>query len=156
MTGGFVKIKKWLLPFSWLYGMGVSVRNKLFDFNILKSKVYDVPVIAVGNISVGGAGKTPHVEYLIKLLEKDSKVAVLSRGYKRKTKGYILANEKSTVKEIGDEPLQMKRKFPNIFVAVDEDRCDGIDRLITDKATKETDVILLEDAFLTRRLKTTF
>ena len=153
MTEGFVKIKKWLLPFSWLYGMGVSVRNKLFDFNILKSKVYDVPVIAVGNISVGGAGKTPHVEYLIKLLEKDSKVAVLSRGYKRKTKGYILANEKSTVKEIGDEPLQMKRKFPNIFVAVDEDRCDGIDRLITDKATKETDVILLDDAFQHRYVK---
>ena len=97
MNEGFVKINKWLLPFSWLYGIGVRIRNKLFDFNILKSKVYDIPVIAVGNISVGGTGKTPHVEYLIRLLKSQAKVAVLSRGYKRKTKGFVLDDENSTV-----------------------------------------------------------
>ncbi|MBR3390103.1 MAG: tetraacyldisaccharide 4'-kinase, partial [Prevotella sp.] len=153
MDEGFVKINKWLLPFSWLYGIGVRIRNKLFDFNILKSKVYDIPVIAVGNISVGGTGKTPHVEYLIRLLKSQAKVAVLSRGYKRKTKGFVLADENSTVRDIGDEPFQMKRKFPDIYVAVDEKRCDGIERLITDEQTKETDVILLDDAFQHRYVK---
>ena len=153
MNEGFVKINKWLLPFSWLYGIGVRIRNKLFDFNILKSKVYDIPVIAVGNISVGGTGKTPHVEYLIRLLKSQAKVAVLSRGYKRKTKGFVLADENSTVRDIGDEPFQMKRKFPDIYVAVDEKRCDGIERLITDEQTKETDVILLDDAFQHRYVK---
>ena len=87
MEGDFIKINEWLTPLSWLYGLGVGLRNHLFGIGILKSKSFDVPVISVGNITVGGSGKTPHVEYLIRLLQDKVKVAVLSRGYKRKSKG---------------------------------------------------------------------
>lgn len=121
-----IKINKWLLPFSWFYGLAVSFRNKLFKWGILKRKEYPIPIICVGNISVGGTGKTPHTEYLIKLLKDKYKVALLSRGYMRKSKGYILATEDSTVKEIGDEPHQIKQKFKDIIVAVDKDRCHGV------------------------------
>ena len=147
MEGDHIKINKWLLPFSWLYGLGVRLRNELFELNILKSRRFDIPVISVGNITVGGSGKTPHVEYLIRLLKDKMKVAVLSRGYKRKSRGYVLANETTSMRDIGDEPYQMKTKFPDIYVAVDKKRCDGIDRLTSDKETKDTDVILLDDAF---------
>ena len=105
MEGDFIKINEWLLPFSWLYGGAVRLRNQLFDIGMLKSRSLDVPVISVGNITVGGSGKTPHVEYLVKLLKDKVKVAVLSRGYKRKSKGFILASKDSTIGEIGDEPL---------------------------------------------------
>ena len=81
MEGDFIKISKWMVPLSWIYGMGVRLRNTLFEIGLLKSRSFDVPVIAVGNITVGGTGKTPHVEYLIKLLHGKCKVAVLSRGY---------------------------------------------------------------------------
>ena len=111
MEGDHIKINKWLLPFSWLYGLGVRLRNELFELNILKSRQFDIPVISVGNITVGGSGKTPHVEYLIRLLKDKMKVAVLSRGYKRKSRGYVLANENTPMREIGDEPYQMKTKL---------------------------------------------
>lgn len=151
--GDFIKVNEWLRPLSWLYGLGVGVRNFLFDVNILKSRAFDVPVISVGNITVGGAGKTPHVEYLIRLLNNHAKVAVLSRGYKRKTKGYQLANEDTTMYDIGDEPYQMHKKFKDIYVAVDKNRCEGIDRLTSDPETNDTDVILLDDAYQHRYVK---
>lgn len=153
MEGDFIKINKWLLPFSWLYGVGVRLRNKLFELGVLKSRSFDVPVISVGNITVGGSGKTPHVEYLIRLLKDKIKVAVLSRGYKRKSKGYVLANKDTRMSDIGDEPYQMARKFPNVHVAVDKNRCHGIDTLITAAETKDTDVILLDDAYQHRYVK---
>ena len=153
MEGDFIKINEWLLPFSWLYGLGVGIRNTLFDLGILKSRSFDVPVISVGNITVGGSGKTPHVEYLIRLLHNKYRVAVLSRGYKRKTKGYILANENSTMSDIGDEPYQMHTKFKNVSIAVDRNRCNGIERITNDEPTKDTDVILLDDAYQHRYVK---
>lgn len=145
--GDLIKINDWLLPLSWLYGLGVELRNQLFELGVLKQRSFDIPVISVGNITVGGAGKTPHVEYLVRLLHDIVKVGVLSRGYKRKTSGYVLANEQTTMHDIGDEPCQMFRKFDNIYVAVDKDRCHGIDRLTSDSETNDVDVILLDDAF---------
>jgi len=103
-----------LFPVSLCYGFLTFVRNKLFDWRILPSKSFEVPVISVGNLSTGGTGKTPHVEYLTRLLQDNFSLAVLSRGYKRKTKGFYLANKESSVDEIGDEPFQFKTKFPNI------------------------------------------
>ncbi len=151
MEGDFIKINKWLLPFSWLYGLGIKFRNMLFEMDILKSKSYSVPVISVGNITVGGTGKTPHVEYLADLLRHQFHVAVLSRGYKRKSKGFVKADAQSTMPEIGDEPFQMKQKFPDVTVAVDKNRCHGIEQL-TDN-DKQLDVILLDDAFQHRYVK---
>ena len=147
MEGDFIKTNKWLLPLSWLYGLGVGIRNELFELGILKSRSFDVPVISVGNLTVGGSGKTPHVEYLVELLKDYMQVAVLSRGYKRKSRGYVLADAETPMKMIGDEPFQMKRKYPDVYVAVDKNRCAGIDRLTTDEATKNTDVVILDDAF---------
>jgi len=151
--GDFIHINDWLIPLSWLYGFGVRVRNWLFEIGVLKSKSFDIPVISLGNITVGGAGKTPHVEYLIRLLQDQEKVAVLSRGYKRKTKGYQLADEKSTMQDIGDEPYQMKQKFPGIYIAVDTKRTRGIENLTSHETTKNVDVILLDDAFQHRYVK---
>ncbi len=151
--GDFIKIHEWLTPLSWLYGLGVGFRNLLFKLGILKSRAFDIPVISVGNITVGGSGKTPHVEYLVSLLKDKMKVAVLSRGYKRKSKGYVLANDDTTMREIGDEPYQMKQKFPKLYVAVDKKRTEGIDRLTHDEQTKDVDVILLDDAYQHRYVK---
>ncbi len=146
VEGDFIKINEWLLPLSWLYGLGVKFRNMLFEIGILHSESFDVPVISVGNITVGGTGKTPHVEYLIELLKDKAKVAVLSRGYKRRTRGFVIADDNATAKTIGDEPLQMKRKYgDDITVAVDRKRCHGIRQLISDE--DGIDVILLDDAF---------
>ena len=153
MEGDFIKLNKWLTPLSWIYGAVVSVRNTLFDNGVLKSRSFDIPVISVGNITVGGSGKTPHSEYLIDLLRKEFKVAVLSRGYKRKTHGYRLAGVETTMPQIGDEPYQMHRKFPDAYVAVDANRCHGIDRLTTDEETKDTQVVVLDDAFQHRYVK---
>ena len=147
MEGDFIKINKWLLPLSWLYGLAVRVRNALFDVGLLKSESFDVPVISVGNITVGGTGKTPHVEYLVELLRHKWRVAVLSRGYKRKSRGYIVADNGSTARTIGDEPWQMKQKYPDVTVAVDRDRRHGIRRLTEDKSASGIDVVLLDDAF---------
>ena len=153
MEGDFIKIREWLLPVSWLYGLGVSIRNQMFEMGILKSRSFKVPVISVGNITVGGSGKTPHVEYLVKLLKDQLKVAVLSRGYKRKSRGYVLSGKDTEMDMIGDEPFQMKKKFPDVYVAVDKDRCHGIDRLTEDEETKDTEVVLLDDAYQHRYVK---
>ena len=152
VEGDFIKINEWLLPLSWLYGLGVKFRNMLFEIGILRSESFDVPVISVGNITVGGTGKTPHVEYLIELLKDKAKVAVLSRGYKRRTRGFVIADDNATAKTIGDEPLQMKRKYgDDIMVAVDRKRCHGIRQLTSDE--DGIDVILLDDAFQHRYVK---
>ena len=153
MEGDLTQIRKWLMPLSWLYGIAVDIRNTLFDTGVLPSVSYDIPIINVGNITVGGTGKTPHVEYLIRLLSDHYCVAVLSRGYKRKTRGYRLASATSTMEEIGDEPWQIKQKFPEVYVAVDANRRRGIKRLLADEATKDVQVILLDDAYQHRYVK---
>lgn len=146
-------INRWLLPFSWLYGMGVELRNKLFDWGRLRSRSFGIPTLCIGNLSVGGTGKTPHTEYLIKLLQQEGlNIGTLSRGYKRRSKGYILATAESNAWEIGDEPCQMKSKFPTIQVAVDEDRCHGIEQMMKLK-NPPLDVILLDDAYQHRYVK---
>jgi tetraacyldisaccharide 4'-kinase len=139
-------IKIFLYPLSLIYGFVVSIRNFLFDSKIFKQHEFNVPIISVGNLTVGGTGKTPHAEYLIKLLKANSNVAFLSRGYKRKTKGYILANNQSSLSEIGDEPVQIKQKFPEIPVAVCEKRVVGINHLLKNKDL-DIDAIILDDAF---------
>lgn len=149
-----VYINKWLLPFSWLYGFIVYIRNKFFDWGIFKQEEFDVPVICIGNISVGGTGKTPHTEYLICLLQQKYRVAVLSRGYKRKSSGFVLADHTSTSKDIGDEPYQIKCKFPGIIVAVDGNRRRGIRKLL--QLENPPQLILLDDAFQHRYVKPSF
>ena len=153
MEGDLIYINKKLRPLSWLYGLGVGFRNMLFEAGILKSQTYATPVISVGNITVGGTGKTPHVEYLIRLLKDKTNLAVLSRGYKRKSRGFLLADNDSTMYDIGDEPFQIKQKFPDITVAVDKKRTRGISRLINGEAGKDIDVILLDDAFQHRYVR---
>lgn len=145
MYGKSIKINRWLIPLSWLYGLATGLRNKLFDWGILPAEEFDIPVISVGNLAVGGTGKTPHIEYLIELLSPKYRVAVLSRGYKRKSRGFLVASPDSTAREIGDEPYQIKRKFPHIVVAVDANRRRGIKRL--KEELPDLDVILLDDAF---------
>ena len=151
--GDLIKINEWLLPLSWIYGSIVRFRNWLFDIGVKKSKSFSIPVISVGNITVGGSGKTPHVEYLVRLLHDKAKIAVLSRGYKRKSHGYVLAEEDTEMPEIGDEPFQMHKKFPDIYVAVDSKRVRGIQHLQDEEKTKDVDVILLDDAFQHRYVK---
>lgn len=153
MYGKSIKINRWLIPLSWLYGFGVGLRNKLFDWGILPVEEFDIPVISVGNLAVGGTGKTPHIEYLIELLQPKYRVAVLSRGYKRKSRGFVIADNKATARTVGDEPCQMKRKFPDVTVAVDKDRRDGIRRLMATGRGKCPDVVLLDDAFQHRYVK---
>lgn len=151
--GDFIHIKEWLLPLSWLYGLAVWLRNLLFEMGVLKQHSFSIPIISVGNITVGGTGKTPHVEYLVKLLKDKVQVAVLSRGYKRRSRGYVLATDTTEVRDIGDEPYQIKRKFPTAYVAVDKKRTRGIDRLTSDEQTRKVGVILLDDAFQHRYVK---
>lgn len=153
MEGDLIKINEWMTPLSWLYGLGVFVRNEMFELGILKSRSFDIPVISIGNITVGGTGKTPHTEYLIRLLREQFRVAVLSRGYKRRTKGFVLAGAQTPMQDIGDEPFQIKEKFPDIYVAVDKDRCHGIERLCDESIAPGTEVILLDDAFQHRYVK---
>lgn len=136
-----------LKPFSFLYGIGVRVRNLFFLWHLLPSQHYPLPVICIGNLAVGGTGKTPLVEYLIRLLSPKCRIAVLSRGYKRKSSGFILADEKSTATEIGDEPYQMKSKFPDVIVAVDKDRRNGMQKLLDLPEGQRPHVVLLDDAF---------
>lgn len=147
-------LRKLLLPFSLLYGAIVWLRNKFFDWNWISHKSYDFPIICVGNLSVGGTGKSPMIEYLIRLLKDDFKVATLSRGYKRKTSGFYLVNGNEDAVATGDEPLQFKTKFPEITVAVDENRQRGIGELQKLKTSPE--VILLDDAFQHRKVRPGF
>lgn len=134
-----------LLPLSIIYGGVVGIRNFLFHIGILKSRRFSVPVLCVGNITVGGTGKTPHTELIIAELRKNFRVACLSRGYKRKTSGFILSDEKSTAREIGDEPMQIKNKFPDILVACDSNRVRGIEKL--QALPQPPEVVVLDDAF---------
>ncbi len=147
-------LRKLLFPFAILYGFITSLRNYLYDKGILKSYSFDIPVIAVGNLSVGGTGKTPQIEYLIRLLSTHHKIATLSRGYKRKSEGFMLADAHSTSETLGDEPFQYVQKFPNIQVAVDADRKNGIEQLL--KQNQKPDIILLDDAFQHRKVKAGF
>jgi len=140
-----------LFPFSLAYGLVSKVRNFLFDVKILPSKQFDVTVISVGNLTAGGAGKTPMVEYIVELLGDTKMIATLSRGYKRKTKGYRLAGENETVSTMGDEPLQYRQKFPHINVAVCEKRVAGIQKIIAD--VPDINTIILDDAFQHRYVK---
>ncbi len=145
------KLRKILKPISLLYGEVVKVRNKMYDNGMLDSIKFETPTIVVGNLSVGGTGKSPMIEYLIRLLKDDYKVAVLSRGYKRTSKGFQLATNRSTVAEIGDEPMQFYKKFEDVIVAVDAKRVNGIQQL---KALENPpDVILLDDAFQHRKVQ---
>ncbi len=145
-------IKLLLYPLTWLYGIGVFMRNRMYDLNLLKSKEFDVPVISIGNITVGGTGKTPHVEYLVDLLSKKFKVATLSRGYKRQTLGFKYVETTSHAVEVGDEPLQIKTKFPDVVVSVCENRVVGTERLLNISNKIIPDVVLLDDAFQHRRI----
>jgi len=140
-----------LFPFSLIYGAGIILRNLFFDKGWLKSGGFNKPIIGVGNLSVGGTGKSPMVENLAGLLKDRYKVATLSRGYKRRTKGYILAGDNSTALEIGDEPMQFHLNHPEITVAVGEERIEAIPQLLFDRP--ETDVIILDDAFQHRAIK---
>lgn len=137
-----------LFPFSLLYGLIIGMRNYCYDKGWFKSKAYDTPVICVGNLSVGGTGKSPMIEFIIETLQDDYKVATLSRGYKRKTRGYLEVSATSTVEEVGDEPLQFKQNYPEVTVAVCEDRQTGIEKL-----KLKSEVILLDDAFQHRKVK---
>ena len=147
-------LRKLLFPFAILYGLITSIRNFLFDKGILKSYSFDLPIIAVGNLSVGGTGKTPQIEYLIRLLSNKYKIATLSRGYKRQSKGFILAQSGTDAKILGDEPFQFFQKFPSIQVAVDADRKNGIEQLLSQYNKPE--IILLDDAFQHRKVKAGF
>ena len=140
-----------LLPISLLYHIVLAIRHKLYDWHILKSTRFEYPIIGVGNLNLGGTGKTPTVEYLIGLLKDKYRIATLSRGYGRKTKGFQYADYQSTYETIGDEPLQYFHKFSDVQIAVDEDRVEGVEKLIIGKNTPN--VILLDDAFQHRRIK---
>lgn len=147
-------VRKLAFPFSILYGFITSIRNLLFDKDILKSTEFDLPIIAVGNLSVGGTGKTPQIEYLIRLFKGNYKVGVLSRGYKRKTSGFVLADKTSNAQQIGDEPFQYYKKFDDVIVAVDEKRVHGIEQLLQLKTPPK--IVLLDDAYQHRKVKAGF
>lgn len=139
-----------LYPFSLVYGMITGIRNFLYNSEILKSVEFPLPVICVGNITVGGTGKTPHTEYIADLLRKNFKVATLSRGYKRKSKGFRIATSGASVSEIGDEPMQMFQKLQDVLVTVDRNRINGVKKILN--ANPETEVIILDDAFQHRSI----
>ena len=139
-----------LLPLTMWYAIGVAVRNLFFDWGLKRSVCPVVPTIGIGNLRVGGTGKTPHTEYLIRLLA-GRRVALLSRGYGRTTQGFVLADESSTASQIGDEPLMMARKFPQLTVAVCEDRVEGVRRLM--EMPQKPDVVLLDDVYQHRHIR---
>jgi tetraacyldisaccharide 4'-kinase len=139
-----------LYPFSLVYGLVTTVRNFLYNRRILKSHKFTIPVICVGNLTVGGTGKTPHTEYLAGLLRKNFNIAILSRGYKRKSYRFKIAALNSPVTDVGDEPMQICRKYPDITVAIDRNRVHGVCKLLKEKPG--TDVIILDDGFQHRRI----
>src|SRR5690606_24292763 len=144
-----VYLRALLLPFSLLYGLAIWLRNRLYDWGWLRSVAFDRSVIVVGNLAVGGTGKSPMTEYLVRLLSSRGRLATLSRGYGRETRGFLEVTPNDTARRTGDEPLQFKRKFPEITVAVDEDRVDGVSRLIAGGH----DIIVLDDAYQHRALR---
>lgn len=144
-----VYLRALLLPFSLLYGLAIWLRNRLYDWGWLRSVSFDRKIIVVGNLAVGGTGKSPMTEYLIRLLSSRGRLATLSRGYGRHTRGFLEVMPNDTARRTGDEPLQFKRKFPEITVAVDEDRVDGVSRLIQ----AGHDTIVLDDAYQHRALR---
>lgn len=153
MKIGWRKYRWLFVPFMLIYGLVVWIRNWAFDVQILKSQTYSTPIITVGNITVGGTGKTPHIEYLIRLFQTEFSVATLSRGYKRKTKGFIIADEHHTYEDIGDEPKQLKSQFPTVTVSVDADRRRGVQALESQNTAPE--IILMDDAFQHRYVSPT-
>jgi tetraacyldisaccharide 4'-kinase len=142
-----------LFPFAILYDLITSIRNFFFNSGFLKETSFQTPIIVVGNLSVGGTGKTPQIEYLVRLLKDVYNISVLSRGYKRKTKGFVRLNENHTAKDVGDEPLQYFKKFSKITVAVDENRVEGVNNLVQQIAPE---VVLLDDAYQHRKIKGSF
>ena len=143
-------LRQILYPISFIYGQIIRFRNKCYDKGIWTSTTFAIPNIVVGNLNTGGTGKTPHVEYLINLLQKNFKVAVLSRGYKRKSSGFLIADKKATARTIGDEPMQYHLKFKKLIVAVDSDRAHGLNQL--KKIKNEPDLVILDDAYQHRRV----
>ena len=146
-----ILLKILLFPISLLYGLGVEIRNLLYRMGALKGVSFNIPVISVGNLTVGGAGKSPHIEYLVRQFQAYLDVATLSRGYQRKTRGFLLAHEDNDANLIGDEALQFKRKFPDITVAVGENRIIAVSKLLIQKPGLQ--LILLDDAFQHRAIK---
>ena len=142
-----------LFPFAIIYDVVTTIRNFFFNVGVFKQTTFNTPVIVVGNLSVGGTGKTPQIEYLIRQLNKRFKVAVLSRGYKRKTNGFVLLNDVHKAIDVGDEPLQYFKKFKDIDVAVDANRVEGVKKLLQQKTPE---VILLDDAYQHRKIKGSF
>ena len=143
-------LRKLLFPISLVYGLIVFLRNRCYDIGIFSSKSFNTRTICVGNLSVGGTGKTPMIELLVKSLHHDYQLAILSRGYKRKSNGFLLSTDKTSVEDLGDEPFQLKSKFPKVVVAVDADRSNGITQL---EQIVKPDVILLDDAFQHRKVR---
>lgn len=143
--------KALLSPFSLLYGLGVSFRNWTYRRGIQKSIDFSVPVISVGNLTVGGAGKTPHIEYMVRGLQPYINIATLSRGYRRKTKGFMHVSPQMNAEQVGDEPLQFARKFPDVMVTVAEERAFAIPKIMSRRP--DTQLILLDDAFQHRAVK---
>jgi len=144
-------LKFLLIPVSWLYGLVIALRNFCYDKNIFKSVSFPLPVINVGNLTMGGTGKTPHIEYLVRLLKENFRIATLSRGYGRKTQGFMLVSNPSGTSMVGDEPMQYHSKFPDITVSVGEDRVAAIENLV--KLTPKPEVILMDDAYQHRAVK---
>ncbi len=144
-------LRKILFPISLVYKLVTNIRNYLYDVGVFSSQSFSIPIIAVGNLSVGGTGKTPQIEYLARLLQDKYRIAILSRGYKRTTKGFFKADATVTAQKVGDEPFQYYQKFEKVSVYVDADRVNGVQQILKEKVTPE--VILLDDAFQHRRIK---
>ena len=144
-------LRLFLFPFSVIIGLYITLRNFFYDKGWLRAASFNLPIICIGNLSVGGTGKSPMTEYLLRLLSASYQTAVLSRGYKRKTVGYLLANDNTSALEIGDEPMQFHKKFPNVSVAVGEERTEAIPQLLHDRP--DTGVIILDDAFQHRSIR---
>jgi len=143
-----------LIPLSFIYGSITAIRNLLFDYGIFKSVSHNIPIICIGNLSAGGTGKTPHTQYIINLLKTDYKVAILSRGYGRKTSNLQIVESTSKPSEVGDEPLQLKQNNPDCLVAVEKNRNKGVKKILKD--FPETNVILLDDGYQHRWIKAGF
>ena len=146
-----MRFRKLLLPFSWLYGIVTAVRNFFYDKGFFSSKQFEMPVICIGNLSAGGTGKTPHVEYLIQLLKNHFVLATLSRGYGRNARGFIVASPGMTSEDLGDEPAQFAGKFPEVIVSVGEKRVESIEKLLSE--FPGIDAIIMDDGFQHRAVR---